>query len=84
MSLDDFNEYYNTDYESEHSVTLGGFVIEKFGRIPDEKETITIDTFFITVQKVAEHRILELLVKQIEKPISDQKSVEEENNKEEE
>ena len=63
MSIDDFNEYYDTECESEHSVTLGGLVIEKFGRIPEENESITIDNFLISVQKVTDHRILELLVK---------------------
>ena len=58
-----FNEYYNTECESEHSVTLGGLVIEKFGRIPEESESVTIDNFLISVQKVTDHRILELLVK---------------------
>lgn len=79
MSLDDFNEHYMTEYESEHSVTLGGFVIEKLGRIPEEKETLTLDSYFITVQKVAEHRILELLVKQVEKPLIDPTLNEHEN-----
>lgn len=63
MSLDDFNEHYHTEYESEFSVSIGGFIIEKFGRIPLEKETITVDCFLITVQKVSDHRLLELLVK---------------------
>jgi CBS domain containing-hemolysin-like protein len=62
MSIDDFNEYYNTEFESEHSVTLGGFIIEKIGKIPEENETITLNQFSITVQKISDHRILELLV----------------------
>ena len=69
MSIDDFNEYYLTEFESEHSVTLGGLVIEKFGRIPEQNEILTMDNFLITVQKVIDHRILELLVKKIEKSV---------------
>lgn len=69
MGIDDFNEHFNTNFESEHSVTLGGFVIEKFGRIPDEGETITLENFFITIQKVNDHRLLELLVTKIENPV---------------
>ncbi len=69
ISLDDFNEHYDTDYESEFSVSLGGFIIENFGKIPVEKESITIQNFLFTIQKVSEHRILEVLVKPVPQTI---------------
>ncbi len=80
MSLDDFNEHYETEFESEHSISLGGFIIEKFGQIPEENETTNVDNFQITVQKVIDHRILELLVKRIPQTIDTEINQDQEHN----
>lgn len=78
MSLDDFNDHFNTHYESDHAVTFGGFIIEKLGRIPLESDSITIDNFNITIQNVTKNKINELLVQPISRT---QEEIKTEENK---
>lgn len=58
--LHEFNEYFNTDYESEDFDTIGGLVLHKFSHLPKSGETITFDDFKITILK-AESRGITLL-----------------------
>ncbi|MFX1506304.1 MAG: hemolysin family protein [Promethearchaeota archaeon] len=61
-SLDDFNEYFKTNFQSEISVTIGGFIQEKLGRLPVEKEIFKIEDIVFTVKESTEVRIETLLV----------------------
>ena len=61
-SLDDFNDYFKTEIESEISVTIGGFILEKFGRLAEEKEVFKIGNLVLTVEEITELRIETLLV----------------------
>ncbi|MFX1283036.1 MAG: hemolysin family protein [Promethearchaeota archaeon] len=61
-SLDDFNDYFNTKFQSDFSVTIGGFIQEKLGRLPVEKEVFKIDNIVFTVDEMSELRIECLLV----------------------
>ena len=61
-SLDDFNDYFKTNFESEISVTIGGYILEKLGRLPEEKEVFKIDNLFFTVKEITELRLETLLV----------------------
>ena len=60
MFLDDFNDYFNTNYSSDESITIGGFLIEKIGVIPNEGDKFSISPLQISVTKKSQHR-LELL-----------------------
>ena len=62
-SLDEFNEYFKTNFQSEISVTIGGFIQEKLGRLPKEKEVFKIDNIVFTVKESTEVRIECLLVR---------------------
>ncbi len=66
-SLDDFNEYFKVDLSSDHSVTIGGLIIEKLGRIPEAKEIFKIQGLVFTVNEATKSRIISLRVH----PISD-------------
>ncbi|MFX0151826.1 MAG: hemolysin family protein, partial [Candidatus Hodarchaeota archaeon] len=61
-SLDDFNTYFKTNLTSDISVTIGGFVLEKLGRPPKEKEVIKFKDLIFAVEEVAGSRIMSLLV----------------------
>lgn len=61
-SLDDFNDYFKTNLESEISVTIGGLILEKLGRLPEEKEVFKIENLVFTVEEITELRIETLLV----------------------
>ncbi|MFX0016127.1 MAG: hemolysin family protein [Promethearchaeota archaeon] len=62
-SLDDFNDYFTTNFQSDISVTIGGFILEKLGRLPEEKEVFKIEDIVFTVDEITELRIETLLVR---------------------
>jgi len=47
--LDEFNAYFNTDFSDEEFSTIGGLVIQEFGKIPERGESVTLGPFLITV-----------------------------------
>jgi len=60
MYLDDINEELGTDLESENSETIGGFIIDMFGEIPDEDDIgkeIFFENFVFTINSVKDRRI---------------------------
>ena len=61
-SIDDFNDYFKTDLSSDISVTIGGLIIEKIGRIPIENEKIRIQNLIFSVAEVTKLRIICILV----------------------
>ncbi len=63
--LDDFNEYFGTNFNSEISVTIGGFIIERIGRIPRAKEVIRIENVLFTVDEVSKSRVISLLAHKV-------------------
>ncbi len=66
-SLDDFNDYFKTKFQSDISVTLGGFIQEKLGRLPKEKEVFKIEGIVFTVKEITELRIETLNVRGLKK-----------------
>jgi CBS domain containing-hemolysin-like protein len=61
-SLEDFNAYLKTELISDISVTIGGLIIEKLGRIPKENEVFRMQNLVFTVNEVSKTRIITLLV----------------------
>ncbi len=61
-SIDDFNDYFKTNLDSDISVTIGGLIIEKMGRIPIENEKIRVENLIFSVVEVTKLRIVSLLV----------------------
>ncbi len=47
--VDDFNEYFETDFSDQEFTTVGGLVLQQFGRIPERGETVNIGPFLITI-----------------------------------
>ncbi len=47
--VDEFNEYFETDFNDQESSTIGGIVLHQFGHIPERGETISIGPFLVTV-----------------------------------
>ena len=73
VSKMDFNRYFESqgmDYEIDGDFnTVGGWVLELFGRIPSEGDVIETDDFVITVVSLEERRIgtLKFVIKPSEK-----------------
>jgi magnesium and cobalt transporter len=47
--LDEFNEYFDTNFSDQEFTTIGGLVLQQFGHIPERGETVNIGPFLITV-----------------------------------
>ena len=77
-SLDDFNDYFKTKFQSDISVTIGGFVQEKLGRLPKEEEVFKIDGIVFTLKEITELRIETLLVRGKKKSEGDEEEAKEE------
>ncbi len=61
MDLDDINEELGTELESDNSETIGGFLIDILGEIPDEEETeervIEFENYVFKIESVKDRRI---------------------------
>ena len=57
--IDEFNDYFNLDLRSENYDTIGGFVLDLLGSIPDNESTQTIEyeNIVFKIEKVNEKRI---------------------------
>ena len=58
--IDEFNEYFSTDFSEQESATIGGLVLQRFGHIPERDETTSIGAFTVTVLN-ADSRQIKLL-----------------------
>ena len=59
-SVDEFNEYFGTQFSNQEFTTLGGLVLQQIGHIPERGETINIGPFLVTVLN-ADSRQIKLL-----------------------
>ena len=55
MNLDDFCEEFNIETESD-SVSVGGWVAEQIGNIPDVNDSFTYENLVVTVTETDSHR----------------------------
>jgi len=55
--MDDFNEYFGTEYSDAEFDTVGGFVIKSFGHMPASGETTQIDGFLFEVLRADNRRV---------------------------
>ena len=64
MKLDDINNSIDTDFSSEDYDSIGGLIIEKLDKLPEENETVELeDGTVLTVKTVNQNRIEEVLMK---------------------
>ena len=67
--LEDLAELIGIDesrFESE-SVSVGGWIFERLGKIPDEGESFEFEGFVFTITQVSEQRITKLTLKKLER-----------------
>lgn len=62
LAIDDFNDYFGTDWSDEAFDTIGGLVLKALGHLPKRGETITIDHFRFKILHSDHRRILLLEV----------------------
>lgn len=58
--IEEFNNYFETNYSDEEFDTIGGLIMQKFGHLPQRGEITTIDKFRFKVLH-ADHRRIRLL-----------------------
>lgn len=70
MDLDDIDEELDVDLESESSETIGGFLIDLLGEIPDEddlNQPIEYENYIFTILSVKDRRIEKITMKVLPK-----------------
>jgi CBS domain containing-hemolysin-like protein len=63
MHIHEFNQTFGTDFSPENYGTVGGLVLNLLGKVPEKGDSVTVDTLTLTVSKLRNIRIMELLVK---------------------
>ncbi len=72
MNLDDFCEEFNIETESD-SVSVGGWVAEQIGNIPDVDDSFTFENLLVTVTETDSHRAATIKVEKQELPDEEEK-----------
>ena len=83
MKLDDINNSIDTNFSSEDYDSIGGLIIERLDKLPEEGETVELeDGTVLTVRTVNQNRIEEVLMK-LPAPASEEEEKATDENKEE-
>jgi len=72
--VEDFNEFFETEWSNEDFDTVGGYVMNQFGHLPERGEQITIDQFQFTVLRADNRRVY--LLKMVVMPPEDEPEAE--------
>lgn len=64
IPVEEFNEYFKTDFDEEEFDTIGGIVIKKFGHLPQRNESVDIGDLHFTVLNASNRAIHLLQVQQ--------------------
>ena len=59
-TVEDFNEFFGTDFSDDEFDTIGGLVLQAFGHLPDRGESVDLEGFIFEVMN-ADSRRLRLL-----------------------
>ena len=65
-SIEEFNEYFNTNFSDNDFDTIGGLVTQQFGHVPKRGETTTVGDFDFKVLRADNRRVHVLQVMQKE------------------
>lgn len=65
--IDEFNEYFNSDFSDEEFDTIGGIVLQHFGHLPKRGETVKLQNYRFKVLHSDNRRIYLLEVKMTKK-----------------
>lgn len=60
--IEDFNEYFSTQFPDEDFDTVGGLVMHALGRMPRRGESLRLERFLFNVQRADSRRIQQLQV----------------------
>lgn len=63
MAIGDFNAVTGLSVPDEHFDTVGGWVLDLFGRVPHRGESVEADGIRVTVETMHRNRVLQVLVR---------------------
>lgn len=63
ISIDKINELLNIEIPENDFETLGGFIYDLMGRVPNKNETIEYKNIQITIEQVVKNRIIRVIIK---------------------
>lgn len=63
ISIDKINELLNIEISENDFETLGGFIYDLMGRVPNKNETIEYKNIQITIEQVVKNRIIRVIIK---------------------
>lgn len=82
MKLDDINDAIGTNFDSEDYDSIGGLIIESLDRLPEDKESVTLENgAVLQVEGISQNRITKVL---ITLPTEEDEENEEETSKDKE
>ncbi|MFW5454015.1 HlyC/CorC family transporter [Thioalkalivibrio sulfidiphilus] len=55
--IDEFNQYFSTDYSEEEFDTIGGLVVNRFGHVPKRGDELVFDRFQVRVLRADNRRV---------------------------
>jgi len=68
--IDEVNDALGVDIvESKEYDTFSGYILDRIGRIPEEKEELAIDALSLTIKEMEGNRINKIMVRRIEPPV---------------
>jgi len=73
--IEDFNEYFKTEFSDDEFDTMGGLVTHKIGHLPRRGETIILDNFSFQIVNAGNRRIHLMQVTLLRDPNAAQSAV---------
>jgi len=67
-SIEDFNSTFGTEFSDDEYDTIGGLLLNRFGRLPKRGEEIELDGLRFRVQRADSRRLHSLLVEKLSPP----------------
>jgi len=55
--IDDFNEFFGSEFSDEDYGTVGGLILSEMGKLPGRDETVTVDGYAFKVTRAGRRRI---------------------------
>jgi CBS domain containing-hemolysin-like protein len=74
VTLEDLEELLKISFETEHSVTLGGFLTEQLQHLPKKGERVLYKHYYFQIQKASPKRVFQVLIFAEKAPSNDLES----------
>lgn len=62
-SMEDFNEFFHTNFQHDDFDTIGGLLLKKFSRIPKKGDTISVESIHFTIISADQRGIKKVKIK---------------------